>query len=138
MTKHTYITKRDCPICDFCSCPNVRWRFPCSSTIATVAMADGDPAPIAVAESSDDWSACDPCAVVVVQRDPVRLAMSVISRPSDPEVRDALMIPEFRAVALENLMGLYTKLLPELGMPTRCTGFVSDDAGKTIFVEERR
>ena len=135
MTRHTYITKRDEPVCDFCSGPDVTTRYPCSTTVAMVALAEGDPTPIAVAESSDDWAACVPCARLVSAGDPARIAAGVLERGGNtPEVALALAIPEFRALALENLTDLYTKLLPALGAPVPCTGFASDDAGRIIRV----
>ena len=135
MTQHTYITKRDCPICDFCLGSRVRWAFPCSTTIAAVAMA-GDTL-MAVAETAaDPWSACDKCAAVVVQRDPMRLAAHVANSTGDPEARAMLAHPEFCAVLIQSWVELYTRVLPELGKPIPCTEFIGPSAGQTIEIVE--
>jgi len=136
MAKHIHITKRAEPVCDFCSGPGVTTRYPCSATVAIVALAEGDPTPSAVAESNDDWAACAACSALVATGDPARIAAGVLAKPSDPEVASALAIPEFRALALESLTNLYLKLIPVLGAPVPCTGFASDDEGQIIRIVE--
>lgn len=67
-------------ICDFCSAPNPRWRYPAS---------DVQVAPGAMSES--DWLACDQCAYCIRSNDWEMLARRSLETRNARMLRDAGM-----------------------------------------------
>ena len=131
MARHTHITRRDVPLCDFCCREGVTTRFPCSTTITMVA-ADGS-----VSTSDDDWAACEACAPLVAAGDPKRLAEWVLGRAVGPGVEVLRSVPSLRVDVLASLVDMYSRLLPTLGAPVPCEGFGGvANAGVTIEVVE--
>jgi len=138
MAKHVQITKRDVGVCDFCSGPDIRFRYPCSATITMVAV-DGDGEARMGATSNDDWAGCAGCAPVIALKDPARLAAHVIDtgHAADPATQVLLsLVPEFRQIAMGNLVELYTNLLPALGEPVPDDGVLTGDAGQVVHIME--
>ena len=50
-------------ICDYCSDPNPKYRFPCKSFILRFPISGY------IHESVDDWAACSTCALMIAVND---------------------------------------------------------------------
>src|SRR5215212_4150955 len=57
-------------VCDFCSSPHPKWGFPCRPHVSGVIPVhmDGGPGQT-VAQSPDDWAACEECATLILKAD---------------------------------------------------------------------
>lgn len=64
------------PICDFCSSPDVRWRYHCESFTLLIHMlhANGEDDISFPWESIGDWGACETCAAFIEADDWDKLA----------------------------------------------------------------
>jgi hypothetical protein len=63
------------PVCDFCSSPDVQWRFRCSDFVQTTVLAKVDLSDVAVVDAGmeGDWAACPACKALIEADDRERL-----------------------------------------------------------------
>jgi hypothetical protein len=107
MAKHTYITKRDEPLCDFCCARKSVWRYPCTLQV-TMATSVG------AVTSSDDWGACDSCSSLIEKKDIDGLVKQVWG--SFVAAKALKNVPlSVRVSACKPIREMYVGLLPNLG-----------------------
>lgn len=137
MARHVHITQRDELVCDFCSGPGVRFRYPCDATI-TMAALDANGEALLGSVSDDDWAACAACAIVIAENSPAKLANHVVDNGhGDPDLQAFLRgEPAFRRAAVAHLTELYNRLLPVLGERTADDGKPTGNAGQSIKIAE--
>jgi hypothetical protein len=97
-------------ICDFCSSPDVRWRYEAHSFVAAVELGFTH-------ESVGAWAACDPCRGLIERRDREGLTARSFEalRYQHPELE---ILPEERLLDLKN----YLKEIHEMFFRHKLTG----------------
>lgn len=64
--KKIVVPTPDQPVCDFCSAPEVKWRYPAIDTTPIATVTDDA---ILFIDSKGDWAACDICHELIQAHD---------------------------------------------------------------------
>ena len=94
-------------ICDLCSSPNVKWKYPCPTFTSGISTPD------LASTSFGEWAACDECHALIERNDRVGLAV----RSADALIaKHSALLPHY-ADLMADLMKLQGEFMNNRLMP---------------------